>query len=80
MPVMDGYQAVQYRRAAGHTGPIIALTAHAMISDRQRCLDAGCEDYAAKPINRSEFLLQVARYLGVATATAANEDTDSAMS
>ncbi len=62
MPEMDGHEATRRLRAAGFAGPIIALTAHALPEDRQRCLDAGCDDYAAKPINRRQFLEMVARH------------------
>ena len=58
MPVLDGLAATQKLRQSGYTGKIISLTANAMESDRKRCLDAGCDDYTCKPINR-EKLVQI---------------------
>jgi signal transduction histidine kinase/ActR/RegA family two-component response regulator len=64
MPIMDGYEATTALRENGYTGWIVALTAHAMASDRQKCLNAGCNDYATKPIQRKEFFATLAKYIG----------------
>ena len=55
MPVLDGYTAVERMRKSGIQTPIMALTANAMTSDRQRCLDAGCDEFCAKPIDFDQF-------------------------
>jgi len=79
MPVMDGYTATRRWReheAAEHSArrlPIIAMTANAMAGDRQKCLDAGMDDYLAKPVTRSELERCVHRWWDPETASAAVE-------
>jgi two-component system, sensor histidine kinase and response regulator len=66
MPVMDGYQATaEIRRAEvpGNRRVIVAMTANAMDSDRQRCLDAGMDDYISKPVNKPDVLAILKRHI-----------------
>ncbi len=56
MPEMDGYEAIARLRALGCRLPVLALTAHAFAGERQRCLDAGCDAYATKPISRADLV------------------------
>lgn len=57
MPGMDGFEAVQKLRSYNYLGPIVALTAHTMKGDRERCLEGGFDDYLGKPLDR-ELLKQ----------------------
>ncbi len=63
MPVMDGYEATRQLRAADYQGPIVALTANAMAGDREKCMDAGCSGFLAKPIDIDEVITLVGQYV-----------------
>ena len=64
MPEVDGYTLARQLREQGESIPIVALTAHAMADDEQRCLQAGCDGYASKPIDRTLLLTNCATWLG----------------
>jgi PAS domain S-box-containing protein len=64
MPELDGFETTRRLRARGFSGPVVALTATAMESDRRRCVDAGMSDVLVKPIRPSELRAAVARFAG----------------
>jgi CheY-like chemotaxis protein len=69
MPVMDGYQATEQIRRTENPGRhiiIVAMTANAMQSDRERCLESGMDDYVSKPINKPDVVAILKRYLPAA--------------
>lgn len=65
LPRMDGWTATKYIKADEDAKaiPIIALTAHAMVGDRERAMEAGCDDYLTKPINLSDLMQKLTEYL-----------------
>ena len=66
LPVMDGWEATRLLKASPETGsiPIIALTAHAMSGDREKAVEAGCDDYDIKPVELPRLLAKMEALLG----------------
>jgi CheY-like chemotaxis protein len=70
LPVVDGWEATRRLKAAPETRgiPIIGLTAHAMATDRSKCLEAGCDDYDTKPVELTRLLEKIERLIGAGAA------------
>jgi CheY-like chemotaxis protein len=66
LPMLDGWSATRLLKADAATAriPIIALTAHAMASDRDRSFSAGCDDYDTKPVDVARLIAKIERLLG----------------
>ena len=63
LPIMDGWEATKNLKSNPETAniPIIALTAHAMSSDREKAIDAGCDDYDTKPVDFKRLLEKISK-------------------
>ncbi|MDP9176846.1 MAG: response regulator [Gemmatimonadota bacterium] len=79
LPLIDGWEATRTLKGAAETKhiPVIALTAHAMSTDRDRALEAGCDDYDTKPIEFSRLLEKMDVLLGGDSARAAGGEKSS---
>lgn len=68
LPVLDGWEATRQLKAAPETAtiPVIALTAHAMATDREKAMEAGCDDYDTKPIELPRLLGKIEAMLSAA--------------
>ena len=76
LPVLDGWEATRRLKAAPETRhiPVIALTAHAMAGDRERALEAGCDDYETKPVEFARLLQKMESLLGKGAGPGRGED------
>ena len=65
LPVLDGYKATKKIKTAEETKdiPVIALTSYAMVGDREKALNAGCDGYIEKPIDPETFMSEIEKYL-----------------
>jgi two-component system cell cycle response regulator DivK len=70
LPIMDGWEALRTLKTSSDTSsiPVIALTAHAFLSDRQSALESGFDDYESKPVDMQRLLLKIDSFLMKETA------------
>ena len=69
MPNMNGYEATGILREKGIDTPIVALTAYALKGDDKKCLEAGCDNYLCKPIDRAKLIQIISKYIPSTTET-----------
>jgi CheY-like chemotaxis protein len=76
LPILDGWEATRKLKAAPQTRgiPVIALTAHAMAGDREKALEAGCDDYDTKPVEFARLLAKIQSLLERKAAPGRGED------
>ena len=70
LPILDGWEATRRLKTTPDTAriPVIGLTAHAMATDRDKCLEAGCDDYDTKPVELGRLMEKIERLLGTGAA------------
>jgi len=78
LPVLDGWEATRQLKTSPATQaiPVIALTAHAMAGDREKALEAGCDDYDSKPVELARLLAKIQALLDRKAGPARGEDHD----
>ena len=76
LPVLDGWEATRQLKAASETRaiPVVAVTAHAMAGDREKALEAGCDDYEAKPLEFAGLLAKMKALMERKAAPGEQED------
>jgi signal transduction histidine kinase/CheY-like chemotaxis protein len=74
MPVMNGYEATREIKTMGICTPVIAVTAHAMKGDEQKCFDAGCDGYLTKPIDKGKLAETLRKYIAQAASNKAKQE------
>jgi len=63
LPLMNGYEATREIKKFMPNLPVIALTTYAQLEDRKKCLEAGCNDFLSKPVNKANLFMTIDRFL-----------------